>query len=153
MQQTALYFTASKKILLITVILSIILFAGSNLLFAAPKLSPLKRTEVCISNVKKSLKITMEQEEMWNDLVEIMRENAKEMEELIKDRADRVKTMSAVEDLKSYSEILDAHAEGMKRSIPAFEKLYDGMTDEQKEDADFLFKCYWHGKYGRTEKK
>jgi hypothetical protein len=138
----------------LTVLLTIILFATSNILLAAPKtLSSVDRIEACAANVKKSLKISTKQEDMWDNLVNVMRENAEEMDELIKARADKTKTMNAVDDLKSYSEILDAHAEGMKKSIPPFEKLYTSMSDEQKEDADVLFKCYWNGKYGKTAKK
>jgi hypothetical protein len=48
--------------------------------------------------------------------------------------------MSAVEDLKSYSEIAEAHADGLKKFIPVFEPLYASMSDAQKKDADKLFK-------------
>jgi hypothetical protein len=47
--------------------------------------------------------------------------------------------MSAVEDLKSYSEIAEAHADGLKKFIPVFEPLYASMSDAQKKDADKLF--------------
>jgi hypothetical protein len=47
--------------------------------------------------------------------------------------------MTALEDLKSYSEIADAHATGLKKFIPAFEALYASMSEEQRKNADSLF--------------
>lgn len=153
MRRTASNIAFSKTVVLMTVFLTVILFAGPNLLLAAPKASAVDRTEARIANMKKALKITPEQEELWNALTKVMRENAKIMDQLIKVRADKVKTMNAVEDLKSYSEILDAHAEGMEVFIPPFEKLYASMSDEQKKNADALFKTQRYGKYGKSKRK
>jgi hypothetical protein len=68
-----------------------------------------------------------------------MRDNAKTMEALIKARSEKTSAMTAVDDLKSYSEIADSHADGLKRFIPVFEPLYASMSDAQKKDADTLF--------------
>ena len=54
--------------------------------------------------------------------------------------------MTAIDDLKSYSEIADAHADGLKKFIPAFEPLYAGMSDAQKKSADTLFRQHAHMK-------
>ena len=54
--------------------------------------------------------------------------------------------MTAVDDLKSYSEIADAHADGLKKFTPAFEPLYAGMSDAQKKSADTLFRQHKHTK-------
>ena len=68
-----------------------------------------------------------------------MRNNAKTMEALIKARLEKAGAMTAMEDLTSYGEIAQAHADGMKTFIPIFEPLYASMTDAQKKDADRLF--------------
>ncbi len=47
--------------------------------------------------------------------------------------------MTAVDDLRSYSAITDAHAEGLKKFIPVFEALYASMSDAQKKNVDTLF--------------
>jgi len=62
------------------------------------------------------------------------------MEPLIKARTENAKTMTAVDDLKSYSEITDAHADGIKKFTPVFATLYDSMSDAQKKQADALFR-------------
>lgn len=48
--------------------------------------------------------------------------------------------MTAVDDLKLYSALADAHAEGLKQFIPVFEALYASMSDVQKQQADALFR-------------
>ena len=47
--------------------------------------------------------------------------------------------MNAVDNLKSYEQITDAHAEGLKKIMPDFEKLYNQMSPAQKKTADSVF--------------
>jgi periplasmic protein CpxP/Spy len=97
------------------------------------------RVEARIKELHSKLKITPAQEELWNNVAQAMRDNAKTMEALIKARSDKEGTMNAVEDLKSYGEIAQAHADGVKTFIPIFEPLYASMSEAQKKDADTLF--------------
>ena len=46
----------------------------------------------------------------------------------------------AVDDLRSYSETIDAHADGVKKLTSAFEALYNSMSDTQKHNADLIFR-------------
>ena len=55
-------------------------------------------------------------------------------------RSEHAKTMTAVDDLKSYAEITDAHADGIKKFTPVFATLYAEMPDAQKKEADTLFR-------------
>ena len=104
------------------------------------------RVEARIKELHTKLKITPEQEEPWNNVVQVMRDNAKTMEALIKARSEKAGTMTAIDDLKSYSAIAEAHADGLKKFIPAFEPLYAGMSDAQKKSADKLFRQHHHTK-------
>lgn len=72
-----------------------------------------------------------------------MRENTDTMSTLAKKRADTANTMTAVDDLKSYADISEAHAEGTKRMITAFQPLYDSMSDDQKKTADREFREHY----------
>jgi len=108
------------------------------------KVSKVDRTEAYIKNLQAQLKITPAQEDLWKKVTEVMRDNAKTMEALHQTRIEKAKTMNTVEDLKSYSEITQAHADGLKKFIPAFEALYASMSDEQKKDADTLFRYGGH---------
>jgi hypothetical protein len=64
-----------------------------------------------------------------------MRDNAKTMDTLTQVRVDQAKDMSAVDDLQSYGEIAQAHADGIKKLTPVFADLYASMSDEQKKTA------------------
>lgn len=107
---------------------------------AGAKPTEVERVELRIKSMHTKLKITPEEEAKWSVVSDVMRENAKKMDALTQARMDHVKTMNAVEDLKSYGEIVDAHAEAIRKFAPAFENLYASMTDAQKLDADELFR-------------
>jgi periplasmic protein CpxP/Spy len=145
---TALFFSAVA--FLVTFV-----FAGANLSQAVSadpaqktpaRVSKVDRTEARIKELQSKLKITPAQEAAWNKVVEVMRDNAQAMDALVQARMEKAKTMTAIEDLKSYSEITQAHADGLKKFIPVFEELYAGMSDEQKKDADMLFRYGGHRK-------
>lgn len=113
--------------------------SGETAVAGANTASKADRVEARIKELHTKLMITPEQEEAWNKVTQVMRENERTMEALIKTRSESGKTMNAVDDLKSYSGIADAHADGLKKFIPVFEPLYTGMSDAQKKNADALF--------------
>jgi periplasmic protein CpxP/Spy len=119
---------------------------------AAPKASRADRVEARIKDLHEKLKITPEQEDQWKNVAQVMRDNAKTMEELTKARTEKAKTVNAVDDLKSYAEITEAHADELKKFIPAFESLYNSMSDEQKKNADTIFRSHGRGR-GRAGSK
>jgi periplasmic protein CpxP/Spy len=108
------------------------------------------RVEARIKNMHAKLKITQAQEDQWGKVAQVMRDNARSMETLTEARFKNVKSMNAVDDLKSYGEITDAHADGIKRFTPVFATLYTGMSDAQKKEADELFR---HGGRRMMSKK
>ena len=79
-----------------------------------------------------------------------MRENAKEIDALTKDRAENAKTMNSVEHMKFHMQITEAHLAQMKKLIPPFETFYNSQSDEQKKITDTLFRT---GKYGKLKGK
>lgn len=117
------------------------------------RVSKVDRTEARIKDLQAQLKITPAQEELWNKVAQVMRDNAKTMEALHQTRIEKAKTMTTVEDLKSYSEITQAHADGLKNFIPAFEALYASMADDQKKDADTLFRYGGHHRKAKGKGK
>jgi periplasmic protein CpxP/Spy len=107
------------------------------------------RVETRINEMHAKLKITAAEEEQWAKVAGVMRDNAKKMDELNSTRAANATTMNAVDDLKSYGAVVDAHADEIKRFAAAFEPLYAGMSDAQKAEADALFR---HGASARKSK-
>jgi hypothetical protein len=108
------------------------------------RVSKVDRTEARIKELHAKLEITPAQEELWSKVTQVMRDNAKEMQALIKERSAKAGTMTAVNDLESYGAIVEAHADGIKKFISVFEPLYASMSDTQKKNADKLFQHHDH---------
>jgi hypothetical protein len=97
------------------------------------------RTEAQITDLHSKLQITPAQEDQWNKLASVMRENASQMDILLYNRKAKLGTMNAVDDLKSYKDVSDAHTACLVKFIAAFEPLYASMSDTQKANADAIF--------------
>jgi hypothetical protein len=102
------------------------------------------RSEARIKELHDKLHITAAQEAQWGAVAQIMRDNATTIRASSTDRSTRLRTMNAVDDLKSYEIIADQHADGLKRLIPAFEALYASMTPAQQKRADHVFGEHQH---------
>jgi len=96
--------------------------------------------EARIKDLHKRLHITEAQKPQWDNLIQVMRENAQAMTDLQKERAADAQSMSAVDVIKSYESVIAAHEDGMKKFVPPFEALYNTMSDSQKKTADSLFR-------------
>ena len=154
-------FSATLVVVMVA-FLSTIFFANANPSFAAGKKkssaiarpSAVAHTEAQIKQLQGALKITGDQEELWNNLTAVMRENAKDMDafskERAKDRAENTKNMNAVEHLKLHSNITETHLDQLKKLIPPFEAFYDSLSDQQKNITDIIFRT---GKYGKSKRK
>lgn len=136
--------------------LSAVMFTGAKTSFAATgktksstvaRTSAVEHTEARIKQLKEALKITDDQEALWNGLTQVMRENAKDMDAVTKDKAESSKTMNAVENMKFHAQISEARLAQVKRFIPPFEALYTSMSDEQKKITDTIFRTGKHGKH------
>jgi hypothetical protein len=135
--------------------LSVIFLANANSSYASDKkkqsasteTSAVYQTESRIKQLHGALQITEAQEELWKNLTQVMRENAKDMDALTKDNAEKIKTMNAVEHIKFHSQITEAQLNQQKKFIPPFEALYAVMSDEQKKITDTIFRTGKHGKH------
>jgi hypothetical protein len=105
----------------------------------APMVAKADPVEARIKELHNKLHITAAQQVQWNNLVEVMRANAKTMMDLQKQRGQDAKSMTAVDAVKSYAAVIEAHEVGMSKFVPAFQALYDDMSDAQKKVADSMF--------------
>ena len=96
--------------------------------------------DALIDHLHESLKITAEQEPLWRGVTQVMSENAETISRLAQARAEHAQTATALDNLKSYAEISEAHAAGTRRMIPVFEGLYESMSPEQKRATDAEFR-------------
>lgn len=161
----------ATPVVVMTVFLAAIFFIWTNLSIAAtdtekpakagpavsatpPKarLSHVERTDAQTAKLKDALKITPEQQGKWDVLVQVMKDNAKDMDEQRKARTKKRSEMNAVEDMNNFIQVSEIHVAGMKKMVPVFEDLYKSMSDEQKKNADSIFKTGRPGRHAKPAK-
>ena len=135
---------ASTSLITAAVLVAALVFAP-GVVFATDKDAHEDRAELRIKDIHAKLKITAAQEEKWDKVAEVMLNNGKTMDTLTQARVDHAKDMNAVDDLKTYGEVAEAHADGIKKLTPLFADLYASMSDVQKKEADTLFRHGYHG--------
>lgn len=112
-----------------------------------------QHVEKRIKTLHDKLGITAAQESKWGDVAQAMRDNETSLSQLMQQRYENRKTMSAVDDLQSYETIAQAHIDGLKKLIPVFQTLYADMSDDQKKDADEAFGQFEGHRDGKSAKK
>src|SRR5262249_37817457 len=93
-----------------------------------------------ISDLHRELQITPSENSQWDQFAQVMRDNAKDIDQAYKDRADKLDSMSAVDSMQSYAQIEQLRAQQTQKLVPAFQALYTAMSDQQKQQADALFR-------------
>jgi periplasmic protein CpxP/Spy len=95
-----------------------------------------------IADLHSKLHITNDQEQQWNQFAQTMRDNAKDTDTAYQQRAEKISSMSAVENMQSFAQIEQQRSQDMQKLVPAFQTLYASLTDQQKKTADQLFRNY-----------
>lgn len=93
-----------------------------------------------IAALHSELKITPAEEDQWSKVAETMRHNAQTIDSLLDQRHADSQKETAVANLRSWNEIAQAHADGSKALLDAFEPLYTSMPEAQKKIADDAFR-------------
>lgn len=95
-----------------------------------------------IADLRTKLKITPDESKAFDDFAQVMRDNANKMDGLVKARQQGAATMNAVDQMKAYESMAQAHADDMQRLVPAFSRLYDALSADQKKLADTSFRDF-----------
>ena len=157
-KQYQVAFSAALVVVMV-VFLSTVFFANASCSFAAEakeksttvtETTAVEYAEYQIKQLRDTLDITEAQENLWNNFILAMRENAKDMDAFTKERAERTRTANAVEHMKYHRQITEAHLNQMNKFLPPFEAFYGGMSDEQKKIIDNTFRT---GKYEKRKHK
>ena len=101
-----------------------------------------ERVERRINQLHAQLKITSAEQKQWDNFAAVMRDNAKAMDETFMQRAQQFPQMNAVQNMQSYEQLAQAHAEHLQKLVPAFQDLYNAMPDQQKQVADQVFRVH-----------
>jgi uncharacterized membrane protein YfbV (UPF0208 family) len=99
-----------------------------------------ERVERRIKELHAQLRITPTEQPQWDQFAEVMRQNARDMDQAFIQRAQQFETMNAVQNMQSYEQLAEEHAQHVQKLVPAFQALYDAMPDQQKQLADQVFR-------------
>ena len=112
-----------------------------------------QRVEQRITSLHSALKITPSQESLWKTFADQMRSNGQTMANLYQQRAEGESTRNALDDMKQYAQIAQAHADDMQKLVTAFEPLYNSFSPEQKTLADQTFRRHAKERGGKMHGK
>jgi periplasmic protein CpxP/Spy len=99
-----------------------------------------ERVEQRIKELYSQLRITPAERPQWDQFVQVMRENARDMDQAWLQRVDHFQSMNAVQNMQSYEQIAEQHEQDVQKLAAAFQNLYNVMPDEQKQLADQVFR-------------
>jgi periplasmic protein CpxP/Spy len=98
-----------------------------------------ERVERRITELRTQLRITPAEQQQWDQFAGVMRENARDMDRIFIQRAQQLDSMTALQNMQSYEQLAEAHAQHLQKLVSAFQTLYDAMPDQQKQLADQIF--------------
>lgn len=107
---------------------------------ASPAAKHEARIEDRIKSLHQQLKITSAQEDQWKAFADAMRNDGENMSQLYEQRMKNASTQSAIDNMQDYANLTQAHADGVKKILAAFEPLYNSFSPEQKKLADDTFR-------------
>jgi hypothetical protein len=93
--------------------------------------------------LKAELKITSEQEQVWNDYASAVRANADSLKERckeIKEIKEEDKRPPLPERLDLRTKMMEARLEALRTKAKSLKPLYDALSDEQKATVDELIR-------------
>ena len=113
----------------------------------SPKPSPqlravLSQVEKRIADLHEKLHITAAEQPLWDSFADAMRQNARDMDAAAEQRRRGADGMTALADMQSYADLAQMHAAQMSKLVSTFAGLYGAMPDEQKKQADTVFKAF-----------
>jgi len=109
-----------------------------------------ERVERRIAELHAQLKITPAEQQQWDQFAQVMRDNAREMDQVFTRRAQEYESMNAVQNMQSYEHVAETHAQQLQKLVPAFQNLYNSMPDQQKQIADQVFRANAAKHVGRS---
>lgn len=93
-----------------------------------------------IIDLRTKLQITPAQSGQWDQVAQVMRDNAASIDAAFDQRVKALPGMTAPENLQSYEALATEHAQEAQKLVPAFQVLYDTMSDSQRHRADQVFR-------------
>lgn len=105
-----------------------------------------------IAGLHEQLAITPAEQAQWDQFAQVMRDNAVAMHQAIEARGGKLAKANAAENMASYAALARVHADNMEKLSSSFQTLYSGLSDDQKQVADTVFRNE-HGKHQSLHKQ
>ena len=83
-----------------------------------------------IKQLHAQLRITPAEQLQWDQFAQVMRENARDMDQAFMQRAQQYPTMNAVQNMQSYEQMAEARVQHLQKLVPAFNNLYNAMPEQ-----------------------
>jgi glycine/serine hydroxymethyltransferase len=93
-----------------------------------------------ITQLHTQLKITAAEQPLWDQFAQVMRDNARDMSQAFDQRGTKLASLNAAENMQSYAQLAQQHAQDLQKLAGAFQTLYAAMPDDQKALADRVFR-------------
>ncbi len=93
-----------------------------------------------ITQLHSQLKITAAEQPLWDQFAQVMRDNARDMHQAFEQRGTKLASLNAAENMQSYAQLAQQHAQDLQKLATAFQTLYAAMPDDQKAVADGVFR-------------
>ena len=100
-----------------------------------------ERVENHIKQLHAQLHITPAEQPQWDQFAQVMRDNARDMDQALMQRAQQYPTLNAAQNMQSWEQIAEAHVRQLQKLVPAFDNLYNAMPEEQKKATDQVFRA------------
>lgn len=107
----------------------------------APTQTLEQMAEQRIQELHTKLGITRKEEPKWNKFAQVMRSNARALDHAYQQRAEKIESMNALENMRSYASIERMRANDVQKLIAPFQSLYAEMSAQQKQQANELFRA------------
>jgi len=115
---------------------------GSSMAHKPKPVSAAERVDQHIGALHAELHITPAQQAQWDQFAQVMRDNATAMDQLLEQRATSFASMNAAENMQSYAQIAQQHAQDTEKLATAFQALYADLSESQKKNADVVFRAH-----------
>ena len=86
------------------------------------------------------LRITLKQEPLWDTVAQTIRDNARDIVPLLRERFRATTSGGALDVLHSYEALGEAQLDGLKKFIAVFGALYASLSEGQKKIADAILR-------------
>jgi hypothetical protein len=82
------------------------------------------RVETRIKELHAHIGVTQVEAARWDKFDQVMRDNASDMDRILSEWAQRFPSMNALQDMQSYQQVAEAHAQHLQKLVAVFQQQF-----------------------------